>query len=173
MWDSLGNLLTSNRELLAALGNLVTILGVPSGIFVFLLSKWKERRAKEYETYSALDDRYIEFQRLCIEHPQLDLHELADDGGRVPTETEKLQQQAAYAILFSIFERAFIMFEDQTTPMRRRQWQGWEDYMRYYFKRERVRAAWETLSRSGQYDMEFGRCVQRKLISQPQQNATS
>lgn len=149
--------LTPHAAVIAAIADLVTILGVPGAILVFLLEKRKERRIQEYETYDALDDRYTEFQRMCIEYPGLDIHEVAHTHPKVISEDERKQELAAFSILFSIFERAFLMYEDQSTPAKQRQWSGWQEYIRHYLRRESTRTAWKTISTTGGFDTTFSK----------------
>ena len=41
--------------------HIVTILGLPLAIFLYYQEKKKGRRDREYGTYNALDDKYIQF----------------------------------------------------------------------------------------------------------------
>ena len=59
----------------------------------------------------------------------------------------------AYAILFSLFERAFLMFHHQAQAFRLRQWSGWKHFLNDFIRRESVRTAWQ-LSK-GTYDTDF------------------
>lgn len=156
MTSSLIAFLVAQKDAIAAAADIVTILGVPVAIFVYLREKHKERRRREYETYDALDERFIEFQRMCLEHPTLDIHDIQSRDARELTGLEQKQELVAYTILFSIFERAYLMYYDQTTDVKARQWTGWEDYIRNYLARERARSAWQSLnSVGGSFDSKF------------------
>lgn len=52
---------------------IITILGVPFAIFMYLDEQKSQRAEREYGTYDALDDKYIELQQLCLQYPKLDI----------------------------------------------------------------------------------------------------
>ena len=59
--------------LLEDLSYVVTLLGVPLAIFVYLKEQRHLRDEREYGTYDALDQKYIEVQQLCLDHAELDV----------------------------------------------------------------------------------------------------
>ena len=61
-------------RLITIIAHIAAILGIPLALFLFYDEKRKERRDREYGTYNALDDKYIAFLQLCIEHPELNLY---------------------------------------------------------------------------------------------------
>ena len=42
---------------------------------------------------------------------------------------KRKQEMVAYAILFSLFERAYLMFSQQADTFRQRQWSGWKHFL--------------------------------------------
>jgi hypothetical protein len=69
----------------------------------------------------------------------------------------------AYAILFSLFERAYLMFSSQGDMFRQRQWSGWKHFLNDFLRRQNVRTAWE-LSKNT-YDTGFQSFMDRKIAS--------
>ena len=64
------------------LNKVIVILGAPLAYIQYLRTKRKEKRDREYGTYNALDEKYLEFQKLCLEHPYLNIF---DNGVRTST----------------------------------------------------------------------------------------
>jgi hypothetical protein len=67
----------------------------------------------------------------------------------------------AYAILFSLFERAFLMFSLQTELFRNKQWSGWKFFLNDMIRRESVRTAWQLSKET--YDTDFQKFMDRKI----------
>lgn len=61
--------------------------------------KIRERRDREYGTYNALDDKYVQFLEMCLEHPDLDVFDVPRQDRRQPTEAERRQEQMLLTIL--------------------------------------------------------------------------
>jgi hypothetical protein len=138
---------------LDALARLVVFLGVPAGLIQFGLKVSRERYDRDYGTYDALDDKYIEFQRLCMEYPRLDVFDIQDKEPATLDPLQKKQELIAFTLLFSIFERAYLMHKDRSRKVKEKQWKGWEDYLLAYCQRANFRQAWDI---SGQtFDEDF------------------
>jgi hypothetical protein len=124
------------------LANAATILGVPIAIVVYLNEKRKERREREYGTFNALDDKYLDYLNLCITNPRLDLYYLPFDGKTTLSREERIQQYAMFEILISLMERAFLMYRDQSTEIKKSQWEGWDQYMTHWASRPIFQTLW-------------------------------
>lgn len=135
------------------LANIATMVGVPIAIVIFVFEKRKERREREYGTYNALDEKYIEFLKLCIEHPEFDLYYYPVKEEIRLSPKQKIQQYAAFEILVSLLERAFLMYRDQSNDVKTTQWNGWNEYMQGYAQRATFRELWLFLG--DQYDIDF------------------
>jgi hypothetical protein len=127
-------------ELLEAASYVVTVIGLPFAIAVFLMEQRKERANEEEETYLQLSDEYAKFMRLVLENADLRLS--------APPEAVKLNDEqqerklVLFAILISLFERAYVLvFEEHMNRQQRRLWLTWEDYMREWCARSDFRAA--------------------------------
>lgn len=121
------------------LSYVVTVIGLPFAIVVFLWEQRRERAGEEEELYQRLSDEYAEFLKLVIENSDLRLR------SRSPIELTPEQEERKlliFDLLTSIFERAYILvYEDKMNRQQRRLWQSWEDYMREWCRRDDFRDA--------------------------------
>lgn len=121
----------------------------------------KEQQDREYGTYDALDEKYLQFLNLCFTHPELDIFEKPDAAPRPLSEEQKKQELIALTMLTSICERAYLMYSDQSTALKRRQWSGWDEFIRGYCQRENFRRA---LAQTGEgFDLGFQQYIRRVL----------
>lgn len=140
-------------EALQMLSHAATTLGVPIAIVLFLNEKRKERREREYGTYHALDEKYLQYLELCVEHPELDLYYLPLSAPKELTPAQQIKQYALFEILVTLMERAYLMYRDQSSDIKRRQFEGWNMYMTDWSRRKNFRALWQILGH--QFDTEF------------------
>ncbi len=129
----------TTMELLEALSYVVTIVGLPFAIWVFLNEQRKERINDDEELYLQLSDEYSKFLRLVLENADLRLMTQAEPSA--PFNPEQIERRdVLFEILISIFERAYILvYEDEMSRQTARLWQTWEDYMRYWCRRSDFR----------------------------------
>ncbi|MGC4075386.1 MAG: hypothetical protein QM760_23375 [Nibricoccus sp.] len=141
------------------LSYVVTVVGLPFAIVVYLLEQRKERSNDQEEIFQRLSDEYREFLKLVLDNS--DLHLLRRESTRIEfTEEQKERRLAIFGILISLFERAHLLvYEDRMDKQTRRMWQSWEDYMREWLRRADFRAALPTLLEGE--DEEFTKYIQR------------
>lgn len=127
------------------LSYVVTIIGFPLGIGIFIFEQRKERQNEEEELYQRLSDEYTNFLKLVLENADLQL--LRQQGQpQSLTDEQKERKLILFGILVSLFERAYILvYEDDMNKQTRRLWLSWEDYMREWCRREDLRAVLEKL----------------------------
>ena len=128
----------SPLEWLEALSYLVTIVGLPFAIGVYLFEQREERQNEEESIYQNLSDEYADFLRLVLEHADLQLR------SKPRTETLTAEQEERRLLLFdlliALFERAYLLvYEDDMSRKQARLWQSWEDYMHFWCQREDFR----------------------------------
>ncbi len=123
------------------LSYVVTVIGLPFALIVFLLEQRKERLNDQEEIFQRLSDEYREFLKLVLDNADLQL--LRREGARHDlTEEQKERRLAIFGILVSLFERAHLLvYEDRMDKQTRRMWQSWEDYMREWVRRTDFRDA--------------------------------
>ena len=125
----------STLEWLEALSYVVTIVGLPFAIIVFLQERRKERQNDDEELYLQLSDNYAKFLRLVLEHA--DLHLITRSQPAAPFTSEQIERRnVLFELLISIFERAYILvYEDRMGRQATRLWQTWADYIREWCQR--------------------------------------
>lgn len=132
--------MTTMLPWLEALSYLVTIIGFPLAIAVFVLDRRRDRQIDEEEIYLRLSDEYADFMRLVIDNADLRLR-----SPHPPPDLSEEQQErklALFAILVSLFERAYVLvYEERMSRQQQRLWQSWQDYMHEWCQREDFRAA--------------------------------
>ncbi|MEJ6783113.1 hypothetical protein [Aminobacter sp. Piv2-1] len=129
-----------SMQILEMLSMLVTIFGLPLAIFIFVYEQRKERINEEEEIYQMLSDGYTNFLTLSLDHSDLQLQSQQATSDLSPEQRDRLL--AMFAILISLFERAYLVaYEPGMPERRRRRWASWEDFMREWCRREDFRAA--------------------------------
>jgi hypothetical protein len=142
----------------------VTVIGLPLAISVFIVEQRKERRNEDEEIYQELSDEYMDFLRLALQHSDLKLFRQRADG--TPLTEEQLERKnILFGILVSLFERAYLLvYEEDMSRQARRLWQSWEDYMREWCRRDDFRDALPALLQGE--DEDFCRLITR-IASEP------
>jgi hypothetical protein len=116
----------------------VTVVGLPLAIVVFMLEQRKQRLNEEHEIQQTLAESYTDFLKLVLENPDLKL--LVSERIREPSEEDSERIRAIFSILVSLFERAFVLtYDEKMKPRQRRYWQSWEDFMREWCARAEFR----------------------------------
>lgn len=129
------------------LSYIVTVVGLPFAIAVFLWEQRKERLADEEELHQRLSAAYTDFLKLVLDNADLQL--LRQQPGELPLSDEQQERRfALFGILISIFEQAYVMvYEPGMNRQRQRMWQNWADYIEDWCARADFRAALPELLR--------------------------
>jgi len=135
----------------------------PLAVIAYIKVKKSERLEKEYQTYDELDNRFFEYQKLALEYYDLDILDVPNNDPSLAFDKKRKQEMVAHAILFSLFERAYLMFNHQADMFRLKQWSGWKHFLNDFLRRENVRTAWE-LSKTT-YDTDFQAFMDRKIAT--------
>src|SRR5690606_35316990 len=119
---------------------IVTVIGLPMAISVYVLDRLKQRSQEEVETYLHLCDESVEFLKLALEHSDLRLLDPAATLGL--DEEQRLRKSALLGILISLFERAYILtYRENMRGAELRRWRSWEDWMVEWCRRDDFRSA--------------------------------
>jgi hypothetical protein len=113
----------------------VTVVGLPLAIAVFLYEQRKERENEEEEAYQLLSDAYNDFLKTVLDHADLQLrtHEPLPN----PTPEQRERMLVIFDMLISLFERAFLVaYKDEMDATERRRWNSWDDYMHEWCRRD-------------------------------------
>jgi hypothetical protein len=128
------------------LSYVVTAIGLPTAIGIFLYEQKKERDNEEEEVFQLVSDNYQDFLKVVLENPDLRLFS--------PEETQSLNDEQRermhiiFSMLVSLFERAYLMlYEPNMSSKQLRRWSSWDDYMREWCQREDFRSRLPVLLR--------------------------
>ena len=117
----------------------VTVIGLPLAIAVFLYEQRKERENEEEEVYQLLSDNYQDFLKVALENPDLRL--FSTEGTTTLNEDQRERQLIVFVMLMTLFERAYLLLhEDDMSPKQARRWHSWEDYILEWCSRPDFRA---------------------------------
>jgi len=118
------------------LSYVATVVGIPLALLTFVYQEKKERQNEQEEIYDKLMGHYAEIQEKLFEYPELDMHgEQSSDP-----ETQR-RQYILYEMLISLFERSFILLENERAPEYQRMWNSWVDYIETWLRKPNFVAA--------------------------------
>lgn len=113
----------------------VTVIGLPLAIVVFVLEQRKERTNEEAEVYQLLSNAYNDFLKIVIDNADLHLRSNAPTPDLSPEQRERML--AIFDMLISLLERAYLTaWSPNMTPEQARRWNSWEDFMRDWVRRD-------------------------------------
>ena len=111
------------------LSYVVTVVGLPFAIVVFLWQERKERENEDEAIWQQLSDAYIDFLEIVLANPDLRLRSQVSNPGLSDEQRERMW--VIFDMLISLFERAYLLaYEEDMAAKQRRRWHSWEDYMR-------------------------------------------
>ena len=144
------------------LSYVVTVVGLPLAIIVFLYEQRRERENEEEEVYQLLSDNYQDFLKVALDNPDLRLFSVGAIGSL--TDEQRERQFIIFNMLISLFERAYlVLYEEGMTPQQARRWHSWEDYMLEWCGRPDFRASLPKLLRGE--DPSFVRYVEKVAVA--------
>ncbi|MCD8528479.1 MAG: hypothetical protein LRY27_00500 [Chitinophagales bacterium] len=114
-----------------------------------LIKKKNRTKAKEYETFHSLDEKYIEYLNLCLNNAELDVYLYSEESVKGISKKELI----IYEMLISLFERAFLMYSDQSDEIKRNQFEGWVGFMKDFAQKDKFLKAWNVIG--NQWDENF------------------
>jgi hypothetical protein len=123
------------RDLWELASYVVTVLGLPLAIGIFLWQERNERANEEEEGYQLLSDAYNDFLKIVLAHP--DLHLRANEPLPNPSPEQNERMLVIFDMLISLFERAYLVaYKEKMNQEERRRWNSWDDYMREWCRRD-------------------------------------
>ncbi len=125
----------SLHELLELASFVVTVIGLPFGIWVFIKQERAERENEEEAAYLHLADAYIDFLKVVLANSDLQLRTAAALPDPTPEQSERML--VIFDMLVSLFERAYLVaWKPEMTATEQRRWNSWDDYMHEWCQRE-------------------------------------
>ncbi len=144
----------------------VTALGLPVALVIFMWQEHKERDNEEEEAYQLLSDAYNDFLKVVLAHPDLQLR--TNEPLSNPTAEQNERMLVIFDMLMSLFERAYLVaYKSKMSETEARRWNSWDDYMREWCRREDFHNALPLLLRGE--DPEFQSYLRR--IAQEERGA--
>ena len=119
----------------------MTVVGLPFAILIFIWEQNKERENEDEEIFQRLTDEYAEFSKILLENADLRLM-----SGSVPdselNEEQRERKMIIFDLLISLFERAYLLvYEERMSKKTARMWATWDDYIRFWCRRNDFRTA--------------------------------
>ncbi len=148
-----------NPQTWELLSYIVTVIGLPFAIAVFLLEQRKSREAEDEALQARLNAAYTDFLKLVLDNADLQMLGRGTASRQLTPEQEE-RRFALFGILIALFEQAYLMvYEEGMSRKRQRLWQVWADYMQEWCRREDFRAALPELLRGE--DPDFANYLRR------------
>jgi hypothetical protein len=142
------------NNILEIVTQIITIVGVPTAIFVYIKTKRREKQEREYLAYDSVDEKHIEFLNLCLQNADLNLYWGEEVNLNSIGDEERGRRLILYEILITNLERAFLLYRNQSKSIRHKQWEGWNRYAIQWMKVKNFRDSWHSLT-DNQYDLDF------------------
>jgi hypothetical protein len=138
----------------------------------------KQQLDTAWEIYREIDHVYIEFVKVCVDHPRLDCYSLPAKSPAALTPEESVQQRVLYDMLTDVFEVAYfhlIKFKENISSQAAQkmlldQWDGWDSYMAKFLIRPAYMSTWLDIEEG--YDDGL-RCHIRSLVIKIKNNRDS
>jgi hypothetical protein len=142
------------RELWELASYIVTVLGLPLAMAIFLWQERNERANEEEEGYQLLSNAYNDFLKIVLAHP--DLHLRTNEPLPNPTSEQNERMLVIFDMLISLFERAYLVaYKQKMSQEERRRWNSWDDYMREWCRRDDFHNALPLLLRGEDPDFQI------------------
>jgi hypothetical protein len=157
----------SKLELLKSIAQVLYYLSLsitgPLALIGYLRAKEKEQQEREYRVYDELDNKFLAYQKLALSH-DLDLIEAPDASAALAGDRLRLKHELVTASCgFALFQRAYLMFHDQSDTFKTRQWQGWDRLLTAFLARPGVRHAWQICKLH--FDQKFQAFVDDRILA--------
>ena len=156
---------------------LATLVSVAVAVALFVQGRQHDREVREKEavhereqrvteSFNALDDKYIDYVKLCLQHSDLDVFDTPLAPAVPPGPGQKRQEAMMFAILLSVMERSYLMYRDQADAFMSDEWKAWNTYIHRWVGRQNFADEWRR-SRT-EYDAAFQRYIDDLLSQKPQ-----
>jgi hypothetical protein len=114
---------------LEAFSYVVTILGFPTAILVFIFEHRRRLGNEENELHRHLSEEYDNFLRLVLDNADLLLLRASNTPPAL-SEEQLERREIIYRMLVSLFEKAYIiLYSENMKQDAKRRWMSWEDDM--------------------------------------------
>jgi hypothetical protein len=101
-----------------------------------------EHESRVRDAYTALDDRYLDYVKMCLDHPDLDVFDTPMNSPPPPTPEMHRREDMVLSYLQSMLERAYLMYSYPRDSFERNQWSAWSSYMKEWARRKNFQTEW-------------------------------
>jgi hypothetical protein len=145
--------------ILEKLSQIATVIGALSfflAIIIFFIETRRRRHERELATYDNLAKEYRDFLKLCFDNYELQVfnynfyEDIKIEGGKA----EKVRKYILFEILVSLLESAYFQYKNHSNSFKKKQWEGWVQYMKDWCSRNDFQIAWKE-HLSTQFDSDF------------------
>jgi hypothetical protein len=126
----------------ASAQSLVTTISVVGGVVTYFINSRKEIRLRQAQRFNEMDQVFTDFQKTILEHTQLDVAWQPLPQSPELTEDQKAKRAVIFELATSMFEKAYILYQDAPKKVKKLQWTGWRAYIRGYCGKPEYRQWW-------------------------------
>ena len=120
------HMVMGNKETWELLSFIVTVIGLPLAIIVFLWEQRRERNNEEEAEYQLLADAYNDFLKVVLDNA--DLHLRGNSPNVNLTAEQEERMLVIFDMLISLFERAYLVaYAPNMAGEKARRWNSWDD----------------------------------------------
>lgn len=162
-----------------SIASILALIGGVSSVVIFLRNQFIQTRETMLARYDAMNDAYIEYQRMCLENPELETswYFLGKEGGSESDQdpVAKVKKNILFDIMTSMFERSYLTYLHAPSKIRTSQWPGWKAFIEYFVGRDDYREWWcanvidfstsKWIDGYSQYDIRFEKFMKTLLTA--------
>ncbi|MGA2292526.1 hypothetical protein [Bradyrhizobium sp.] len=116
------------------------VVTAPLALWEYKDNNVKERNEVAHRVYREVDEKYVDFLKLCLERTRLDCSSVPHGMPELPLSSEEVRQQSVlYEVLTDAFEVAYVEYHPMETPLDpeliKAQWDGWDAYIKDFLRR--------------------------------------
>jgi hypothetical protein len=164
------------------ISGICTAFGVLAVSWAFFGRVKDDRAYREDKTHAELNARYAEYLSLVVRYPDLPIQDFGDDEywmkkvfdeSYVEDNSKKLDDLSyidykrtvtVYEILYTMMERAYLTYAAHNDNFKKKQWYGWDEYIKEWFERSDFRTIWERHLSSSENDSDFTRYIAHEVL---------
>jgi len=142
---------------------LAMLISVSIGVALYVQGQRKAAQQQVTDNFNALDDKYIEYVKLCLAHPELDVYDVPMVHPTPRTPEQLREESMIFSVLISTLERSYMTYHAQADAFSRQEWESWQVYIRTWVTRPNFRAEWGRTKDA--YDRDFRNYLDAQLLN--------
>ena len=140
---------------------LATLISVSIGVALYVQGQKKASQQRVTDNFNALDDKYIDYVKLCMAHPDLDVYDVPIDHPSPRTPDQLRAESMMFSLLISTLERSYMTYHPESDAFSQQEWESWNAYIQTWATRPNFRAEWGRTREA--YDREFRDYVEAQI----------